>query len=174
MSVVEARRDPAFRYTLDWQAMQPHDADAIRAFWLREGALNDEAQMKARLPQIVMHATTPEGDIAGVCTAIAATPAQLGQPMYYWRTFVGAHWRSTPLVMQLLKRSCTFLEEFARSNDYPCIGILLELENARFRDKGRAAQWWNPRFTYIGRSPRGLDVRVHYFKGARLKPAALA
>jgi hypothetical protein len=166
-----AEAGPVFRYALDWQAMEADVADSIRAFWRNEGAFNDEPQMAARLQQIVMHATTPDGVIAGVCTAVAATPAQLGQPMYYWRTFVGARWRSTPLVMQLLKRSCVFLEEFARNNDYPCIGILLELENPRFRDKGRTAVWWNPRFTYIGRSPRGLDVRVHYFKGARLKPS---
>lgn len=165
--------NPAFRFTLDWQAMQARDAAAIRAFWRREGAFDDEAQMSARLPQIVMHASTVDNEIAAVCTAIALTPPQLGQPMYYWRTFVGTRWRSTPLVMQLLKRSCGFLEEYARNNDYPCIGVLLELENARFRDKGRVAQWWNPPFAYIGRSPRGLDLRVHYFKGARLKvPAA--
>ncbi|MFI4969392.1 MAG: hypothetical protein ACHP7D_04245, partial [Lysobacterales bacterium] len=59
-----------------------------------------------------------------------------------------------------------------RANGYPCIGILLELENTRFRDKGRMAAWWSPRFVYIGRSTRGLDLRVHYFRGARLKPPA--
>jgi hypothetical protein len=117
-----------------------------------------------------MQALSPEGEVAGVCTAAAATPPQLGQPVWYWRTFVGVRWRSTPLVMNLLKRSCTLLGDHARANDWPCIGILLELENTRFRDKGRAAVWWNPRFTYIGRSARGLDLRVHYFHGARLKP----
>ncbi len=161
-----------FRLVVDWQAMQPADAEAIRAFWRDERALTDEAQMDERLKQVVLHALDADGRLAGVCTAVAATPPPLGQPLYFWRCFVGARWRSTPLVMSLLKRSCTVLEDYAAANGHPCIGILLELENARFRDKGRAAVWWNPRFTYVGRSARGLDLRVHYFKGARLKPPA--
>ncbi len=159
-----------FTYVPDWQVLGEAEAEAIRGFWRREGALADGAPMEARLKQVVMHALSPEGEVAGVCTAAAATPPQLGQPVWYWRTFVGVRWRSTPLVMNLLKRSCTLLGDHARANDWPCIGILLELENTRFRDKGRAAVWWNPRFTYIGRSARGLDLRVHYFHGARLKP----
>ncbi|WP_300616900.1 hypothetical protein [Dokdonella sp.] len=161
-----------FRYVTDWPSIPADQADAIRAFWRSEGALSDEAQMTERVKQVVLHALDADGSVAGVCTAIASTPQPLGQPMYFWRCFVGARWRSTPLVMSLLKRSCTLLEEHAAANDWPCIGVLLELENARFRDKGRMATWWNPRFTYIGRSARGLDLRVHYFKGARLKPSA--
>lgn len=161
---------PAFAYVVDWPAIRPADAEAIRAFWRGEGALADEAQMNERLTQIVLHAVDADGAVAGVCTALPATPQPLGQPVYFWRCFVGARWRSTPLVMALLKRSCALLEDYAAARDYPCIGVLLELENARFRDKGRAASWWNPRFTYIGRSARGLDLRVHYFRGARLKP----
>lgn len=160
-----------FRYITDWPTIEPAQADAIRAFWLREGALNDEAAMAERVKQVVLHSLDAEGRVAGVCTALPTT-APLGQPMYFWRCFVGAQWRSTPLVMSLLKRSCAWLEDYAIAHGYPCIGVLLELENTRFRDKGRMANWWNPRFTYIGRSARGLDLRVHYFKGAKLKPQA--
>lgn len=162
---------PGFRLVVDWPAIEPANAEAVKAFWRTEGALNDEAQMTTRVPQVVLHALDAEGHVAGVCTAVASTPPQLGQPMYFWRCFVGAKWRSTPLVMSLLKRSVSVLEDHAVAHGYPCLGILLELENTRFRDKGRMATWWNPRFTYIGRSARGLDVRVHYFKGSRLKDA---
>lgn len=163
--------EPTFDFIVDWQSPAPASAEAIRDFWRREGAFKEDAQMDARLPQVVMHATTRDGTVAGVCTAMGMTPPSLAQPVYYWRTFVGKDWRSTPLVMMLLKRSCTLLEEYARTHDFPAIGILLELENNRFRDKGRTAVWWNPRFVYIGRSQRGLDLRVFYFKGARLKAA---
>jgi hypothetical protein len=174
MSAVASRANGAastarFTFVVDWPAPSKESGEAIRAFWAREGAFNDEAQMKARLPQVVMHALTPDGEVAGVCTAVVMTPPHLAQPVYYWRTFVGKAWRATPLVMMLLKRSCVLLEAHARDNNYPCIGILLELENNRFKEKGRTAVWWNPRFVYIGRSQRGLDLRVFYFKGARLK-----
>lgn len=160
-----------FTFVVDWPAPSAASGDAIRAFWKREGAFNDETQMSARLPQVVMHALTPDGEVAGVCTAVVMTPPHLAQPVYYWRTFVGKAWRSSPLVMMLLKRSCALLEEFARDNDYPCIGILLELEGARFADKGRMPIWPHSNFVYIGKSPRGLETRVHFFKGARLKTA---
>ncbi|MEO7432993.1 MAG: hypothetical protein ABIV12_13050 [Dokdonella sp.] len=152
-----------------WPRASNEDADAIRAFWRREKALDNDAAMDQRLPQVVMIARTAEGAVAGVCTAVATTPQQLGQPVYYWRTFVGATWRSSKLVMSLLKRSCILLEDHARQQGFPCIGVLLELENTRFAKVGRRAEWHNPRFVYIGRSERGLDVRVHYFAGARLK-----
>lgn len=161
-----------FRFIVDWPAINQANAAAIAQFWQREGAIVDDASIAERLPQVVMHAQNANDEIAAVCTAVAVTPPALGQPMYYWRTFVGQRWRTTGLVMSLLKRSCTLLETHARENDFPCIGVLLELENDRFRERGRAAVWWNPSFTYIGRSDSGLDVRVLYFRGAKLKQSA--
>jgi hypothetical protein len=167
-----AAEDRGLNFVVGWPEVGADDAAAIKAFWRAEGALNDEAAMDQRVKQVVMHARTRDGEVAGVCTAVPMTPARLGQPMYYWRTFVGARWRASPLVMSLLKRSCVLLEEHARAHDYPCIGVLLELENDRFRKRGRMATWFNPRFVYIGRSDRGLDLRALYFKGARLKEPA--
>jgi hypothetical protein len=158
-----------FDFVVAWPSPSGEDGEAIKAFWRREGALSDGVAMEQRLRQVVMHARTKAGEIAGVCTALPTVPPRLAQPMYFWRAFVGAQWRSTPLVMALLKRSCRLLEEYSRAHDHPCIGILLELENERFRERGRSATWFNPRFVYIGRSDRGLDLRVLYFKGARLK-----
>ena len=114
-----------FRIVDDWPAVQPDAAEAVRAFWLAERAFDQEAQIAQRLPQLVAHALDTDGSVAGVCTAYSMTPPQLGQPVYYWRTFIGARWRATPLVMQLLKHSCHLLEEHARANGFPCIGVLL-------------------------------------------------
>ena len=160
---------PGFRHVVDWPAIDAANAAAVKAFWRSEGALADEAQMEERVKQVVLHALDAEGRVAGVCTALAAAPAQLGQPMYFWRCFVGAQWRSTQLVRALMRQSIPVLEAHAGTHGYPCIGILVELENPRFRERGRVPVWSNPHFTYIGRSARGLDLRVHYFKGARLK-----
>lgn len=160
---------PRFDFIDTWPAIAPADAERVRAFWRRENAIADEQQATQRLPQVAMIACTPEGEVAGVCTALAAVPPRLGQPVYYWRCFVGAAWRSSRLVDHLLKRSCAMLDAYARERDFPCIGILLELENTRFGEKLRTATWWNLRFSYIGKSARNLDLRVHYFRGARLK-----
>ena len=57
-----------------------------------------------------------------------------------------------------------------RAHDFPCIGVMLELEGARFKDKWRMPIWSYRAFIYIGRSQRGLETRVYYFKDAMLKP----
>jgi len=93
----------------------------------------------------------------------------MGQPLYYYRCFVGKAWRKTRLVFTMLNRAFDVLEEHARVNDFPCIGVILELENSRFGETLRSPVWPSTGFVYIGKGPRGLDLRVRYFRGARLK-----
>lgn len=170
MSDTNGSTPARFQFVRDWQSLDPAEAQAISEFWRREGAINDEAQMKARLPQVVMHAR--DGDqVAAVCTAVAMTPPQFGQPVYYYRSFVGKAWRTTTLIERLLRRAVQCLEEYAAAHDFPCIGILLELEGARFKDKGRMPIWPHTGFIYVGKSGRGLESRVYFFKDAKLKPA---
>jgi hypothetical protein len=170
----DAEVEKTFEIVTAWPALTPEDASAVSEFWRREGAINDATDAARRLTQVVLFARTASGEIAGVCTAVAKLPMRLRQPMYYWRTFSGKAWRTTHphLPMTLLKRSCAVLEAYARERDFPCIGVMLELENDRFRQILRKPVWWNPPFCYAGKSPRGLDVRVLYFKGARLKSPA--
>ena len=159
---------PRFTYVADWQALDPAEAEAISDFWRREGALTEDAQIKARLPQVVMHVR--DGDtVAAVSTAVTMTPPQFGQPVYYFRMFVGKEWRTTSLIKRLALRATKCLEEYASTHDYPAIGVMLELEGARFKDKWRMPVWNYVQFIYVGRSPRGLETRVYYFNGAMLK-----
>lgn len=152
-----------------WPNIDEVDAADLLAFWKREGAIPDEAQAKARLKQAILLARDADGEVAGVCTALSMTPPQLGQPMYFWRAFIAPKWRKTRLIYSLLMDSFDVLEADSRERDFPCIGVILELENTRFGEVFRKAEWTKPHFIYIGKSPRGLDVRVRYFRGAKLK-----
>ena len=167
----DAAERSGFEFVAVWNAIESADADAVRAFWRREGALDNDAAIEKRLAQVVMYARTRGGDIAAVSTAIALLQPRFGQPMYYYRAFVGKNWRTTSLVRDLMNRSNALLEAYARERGYPCIGVLLELENAGFYRALRKPVWWNPRFYYVGKSERGLEVRAYYFDGARLKSA---
>jgi len=158
-----------FAFVTCWQKLAPDDAEAVRKFWRSEGALDDGSAIDNRLAQVVMYARTPGGEVAGVSTAIALLQPRFGQPMYYYRAFVGKNWRTTALVRELMNRSNGLLEDYARERGFPCIGVLLELENAGFYRALRKPVWWNPRFYYVGKSERGLEVRAYYFDGARLK-----
>ncbi|HMM56293.1 MAG TPA: hypothetical protein PKD77_01705 [Rudaea sp.] len=163
----------SFTFVEHWQKDCPDDAEAVLAFWKRENAINDEASAKKRLGEIVLHARDATGAIAGVSTAVPITLPRLGQPTYYFRCFVGKDWRKSRLVLQLLRRTCETLEAFARTHNFPCIGVILEMENARFGEALQRAWWPSTGFVFIGKSQRGLDLRVGYFRGAKLKPAKL-
>src|SRR5262249_30177796 len=117
----------------------------------------------------VMHAVAPSGEVAAVCTAVAKTLPRLGQPMYYFRCFVGKAWRRSHLGLRLLREAQRVLEDYARAHAFPCIGMLLELENAMFANNFRTALWPTTGFVYIGKSARGLELRVWYFRDAELK-----
>ena len=161
----------AFRFVTTWRTMAHDDAERVRLFWRSHNAIASPADADKRLAQVVMYAIAPDGAIAGVSTALPMLQPRFGQPMYYFRAFVGTAWRRTKLVRDLTNRSCDALEAFARERAFPCIGVLLELENEGFYRALRKPVWWNPRFYYVGRSDRGLEIRAYYFDGARLKSA---
>jgi len=162
----------AYELVTDWQSLDAETGAAIRDFWLREQANVEGDEATRRLEEVVAHVVDENGELAAVATVATKILPRLGQPMYYYRCFVGKAWRSRKLVRPLLRRTQKVLEQYAREHDYPCIGILLELENAGFTDTLRWAQWPGVGFSYIGVSPRGLELRVWYFRGARLKTRA--
>lgn len=160
---------PTFQFVTHWKTQSAENKEAVLGFWQCEGALANDVQAKERLNEVVLHARHRDGAVAGVCTVVPMTLPRLGQPMYYYRCFIGRDWRKSRLVFSLLNRAFDVLEDSARSDAYPCIGVVLELENARFGDTLRAPVWPSTGFVYIGKSGRGLELRVRYFRGARLK-----
>lgn len=162
-------QDDSFRYLDSWQCLEDADAESIREFWLREKANVEGESAERRVQEVVVRVLTDDGKLVAVSTAQPRTIPRLMQPMYYYRCFVGAEWRSHKLLRPLLRHSVDALESWAREHDFPCIGVLLELENAGFARTLQRAHWFGTDFTFIGRSVRGLDLRVHYFRGARLK-----
>lgn len=161
--------DHAYQTITDWQQLDPETGNAIRAFWEREQANVAGDEATRRLDQVVAHVVDERGELVAVATVAQKILPRLGQPMYYYRCFVGKAWRSSKLVRPLLRHTYKVLEQYARANDFPCIGILLELENEGFTDTLRWAHWPGVDFSYIGISPRGLELRVRYFRGALLK-----
>lgn len=164
---------PSFTFVEHWQKGDTANGDAVLQFWEREGALATDARPQERLCQVVLDARDADGRVAGVSTAVPITLPRLGQPTYYFRCFIGKNWRKSRLVLHLLQRTCDVLEDFARQHGFPCIGVVLELENTRFGEAMQRAWWPNTGFVFIGKSQRGLDLRVKYFRGAKLKPAKI-
>jgi hypothetical protein len=168
---MNAAASAGFQFVPHWKIENTESDDAILAFWKSENAVPDEAKARERLKQVVLHVRDASGAVAGVCTAMPAQHPRLGQPMYYYRCFIGKAWRKTRLVFTMLIRAFDILEAYAREHDFPCIGMVLELENPRFGKTLRAPVWPSTGFVYVGISQRNLDLRVRYFRGARLKKA---
>lgn len=152
-----------------WGQASSEDQRDIVEFWLREKALLSAEAASNRVGQVVMFARDQDDQVAGVCTAVPQSPPRLGQPVYFYRSFIAPKYRQTLLVFRMLKKAVALLEADAREHGWPCIGVLLELENERFNQRGRMPVWPGIDFVYIGKSPRGFECRVHWFAGARLK-----
>ncbi len=162
---------PPFVLETSWQCLDADGIDQVCAFWQREHAgLEGEAARK-RAGQVLTRATNQDGQLIAVSTAVPCTIPRLLQPMYYYRCFVGAQWRGIGVAITMLRHGFDTLEQWATPRGFPCIGVLLELENTSLAGSLRRAYWGRVGFSYIGRSARGLDLRVRYFQDAELKPA---
>ncbi|MEN1729450.1 MAG: hypothetical protein AAGJ52_13520 [Pseudomonadota bacterium] len=158
-----------FTYYPSWGQLTSEDQEDLIEFWVEEKALSNAEAARQRVAQVVMFARDEDGKVAGVCTALPQNPPQLGQPVYFYRSFIAPRYRQTLLVYRMLKQAVDLLEDDARLHGWPCIGVLLELENDRFSKKGRMPVWPGIDFVYVGKSPRGLECRIHWFREAKLK-----
>lgn len=169
-----------FQFVDSWQRMTPADAQAVQDFWLRENAHVAGNEAARRAHEVAVRILASDGRLVGITTAEPRLIPRLMQPMYYLRGFVGAEWRNGKILRMrmLLQKTVEALETWSRERDFPCIGVVLELENTGFGKTLQRAYWSNGHengYSYIGRSARGLDMRVRYFIGARLKtPAEIA
>jgi len=167
--MIEIKTPEKFRYITHWPQGTPKNGGAVLDFWRRENAIDDEAQAQQRLREVVSHVTDEAGEVAGVCTAVPLTLPRLGQPMYYYRCFIGAKWRRIRLGTSLTVHAFGVLRKYARSRDYPCIGVVMEIENTGLVESLNMPIWPLNPFIYIGKSQRDLELRVRYFPGALLK-----
>jgi GNAT superfamily N-acetyltransferase len=156
-------------FILDWPSTRVDHAAAIEAFWAREGGTDATQLAQVRLPQVVLHVQDRQGTVVAVCTAARTDAERLGEMVYYYRSFVTAAWRKHGIALSMLQHAEQCLAEHARSNDFPCIGILVEIQSRELREIAKRAFWPRTRFSYIGRNAAGNKLFVHYFDGAMLK-----
>ncbi|NKI36550.1 hypothetical protein HFP89_15370 [Wenzhouxiangella sp. XN79A] len=155
-----------FLYQTTWMRLDETGRDEIVAFWHHHGALRDEAAARQRVDQVVGVARSGS-EIAGVCTAMPIRVPDLGHDLYYYRTFVAPPYRGGMILLRLLKRAVAVLEAHSRARPETTPGgVYLELENPAFGRRFRRAAWHRPglEFIYIGRTSRGLERRVKWFR----------
>lgn len=156
-----------------WKQVTPDIRDELVEFWTRHKAIGDAASQAARADQAVCIGRTEDGAVWGVGTAIVRVLPRLRQPMYFYRQFFAPEHRGQKQTVPFFNRVKAVLQDYNRSLSAPeSLGVLVELENQMLSQRYTEAYGSQSGTTFIGYSPRGLQLRVAYFEGARLLPPA--
>jgi len=157
-----------------WKNVTPELSAELVDLWSLTNAIPDPDKAVARAGQAICIARNASGAICGVGTAFVRILPRLRQPMYYYRQFFA------PEVLHRLTQARQNPHERQVLQDYNAglaepesLGVLLELENPQVATHYTRAYEPVVDSTFIGYSPRGLQLRVSYFDGARLLPAVL-
>jgi hypothetical protein len=151
------------------EAFDPQDplaAGNVIDLWLREGAL-PAAEAERRVAEVLLVATGEGGRVVAVSTTYLRRSDQLQAELWHVRAFVGAAHRKSGIGLQLaLASRDTLVERFASGADRRGIGVLFEVENEALKRSYPQAVWPRLEFVFIGETPSGSHIRVHYFPGA--------
>lgn len=152
-----------------WKQVTPELTAELLDLWQRNNALREPAMAAMRAGQAVCVTRDDQGRMVGVGTAVLRVLPRLRQPMYYYRQFFSQEFRGQKQTVPFFERAKEILETYNAGLPAPeSLGVLLELENPQLAARYNMAQ--GATTTFIGYSPRGLQLRVSYFKGATLLP----
>lgn len=151
-----------------WKETTPETEAELVEFWLANKALADAQQAAARAKWAVCIARSEQGAIIGVSTAHPRVVPRLRQPMYHYRNFIAAEFRGEELAASFLVRTKEALQAFNLALPQPrCLGIIIELDDHSPAARRSEAQWAEGP-TFIGYSPKGLQLRAWYFDAVSL------
>ena len=152
-----------------WKKVTPELSSELIAMWARNGALPDPTKAAERAQQAVAVGRDGEGRIWGVGTAVLGIVPSFGQPTYLYRQFFDVGARGLKQTMPFLNAIRDTLEAHNASLPKPeSVGVMIELQNdemaVRYQDMYEA----EAKAHFIGWSPRGRQMRMMYFKDARI------
>src|SRR3712207_4355662 len=130
--------------TVGHYEIAPHDPARDRALldlWTGQAGLA-AAEAQRRLAEILLTATTPEGELAGVTTAYLARNEQLGLEMWHVRVFVAPDHRRGAIALRLAVAGRDLLRDrFVSGADTRGPGIVFEVESPVLKERFTEAEW---------------------------------
>jgi hypothetical protein len=152
-----------------WKKVNAKLSAELIDLWGRSQVLPDHARAAQRAREAVCIVRDQSGAVCGVGTAVIRVLPRLRQPLYYYRQFFAPELRGQRRAVPFLNEARRLLEDYNESLAAPeSIGMLLELENQQLVTRYERAYEPEADSTFIGYSPGGLQLRVSYFKNARL------
>lgn len=169
-----SKRDPVtFDVTPVWKQVTPELRAELLAFWKGNNAIGDPTRAQARADEAVCVARDDDGALVAVSTAVIKVLPRLRQPMYYYRLFFAKSVRGQGQVIPFFNQAREVLQAYNAGLPQPeSLGVLLELESRYLDAYYKRAHVPEADSTFIGYSPRGMQLRVSYFEDARLMPPA--
>jgi hypothetical protein len=156
-----------------WKNVSEELAGELIDLWERSQAIPNPDQAALRARQAVCVARDESGTVCGVGTAVIRVLPRLRQPLYYYRQFFAPEFRGQKHAIPFFNGARSLLEEHNNSLSTPeSLGVLVELESQQLVARFDRAYEPAADSTFIGYSPRGLQLRVSYFKNARLLRSA--
>jgi hypothetical protein len=141
-------------------------ADDVIALWTGEGGL-PEAEARRRVDELLLVATDREGRLAGVATRYLKHNEQLRMDLWYFRALTAQAHRKSFVATSLAVLGREHLEAaYVSGRDTRAAGLIYEVESEILKQLFPNAVWFPADVIYIGDSPNGAHVRVHYFAGA--------
>ena len=154
-----------------WKRVDAELTAELVDLWGRTNAVTDPDRAAIRARQAVCVARSGDGTLCGIGTAVLSVPPRLRQPLYYYRQFFAPEFRGHRQTVPFFNRARQVLQDYNAARATPeSIGVLLELENQLLSARYTHAYEPAADSTFIGYSPRGLQLRVSYFDGVRLLP----
>jgi GNAT superfamily N-acetyltransferase len=142
----------------------------VIAFWREHRALPPTADPQERVAQVLIVAKNPEGRIAGVCTAYNAVHPRLEHRLFHFRAFIDPTARNRRLGTDLMIEGKIYLERYNERlpEAEKAIGIIIDVEAdvLKVSRDARRPIWPYSGMIFLGRTPQGHHLRVHYFKDA--------
>ncbi len=154
---------------LCWDNSSPELQQEVAAFLQSEGALKEPEQARERARHTVAVARDVNGDLIAEFSAQAREVNQLGNRFWYVATYVSPSARSLDLARDMLLEVRDFFEmRFVRGLDPDVIGIFVAMQTRAYKGRRNLAVNQPSGLVFVGRNKRGDNMRVYYFKGARI------
>lgn len=151
-----------------WRRDDPRPVADAKAFWRQLGLPQDVIEERAAELCIVAYL----GDtLAGVSTARLAEFAPLKGRFAHMRCAVSPAARRKDVAARIMGHTRTVLEAWAADNpEEKLLGMIAVLQSHELREKQREPLWpiYGIDLNLIGYTPRGEQVRVGWFRHARV------
>ncbi len=140
--------------------------DAV-SFW-NQVVPNAKFDRQERSKHVVFMAYFNQQPIA-VTTAQPKLITKLNNNYFYnFRILIHPEYRIPGLLDKLSQSTIKYLEDLYLENQTECIGLITLIENTQLNEKRREPIYPTTGFVFIGFSKKGFQVRVRYFKGAKI------